>query len=191
MGKQGKQGDQNVFRHTAGVVAHTGLHTATVVSTEYVGDKFTKHGQKDMQMFVLRVKQDKADGTGVETADIHQQFHRSFHPQSALVRFLAGFGIHKKIGDEIDFNDLVGQKVIIVVAHSHPDANGVVHANVIGTKPPVQKPERPSEEPEIERLEEKVARMTRDYGADNPVVDSYRQQLTELKAKKEGTQCKN
>ena len=79
-------------------------------------------------MFVLSVFQLNDEGER-ETAEIHQQYHRSFSPQSSLVAFLAAFGIKAHRGMTLDFDDLVGQKLSIVVTHTK-DANGGTHANV-------------------------------------------------------------
>lgn len=192
--KEGKAGS-NVFTYTTGVVANEGVHTATVISTQYVGEKATIYGKKDFQMFHLRVTQPKVGG-GTETADIHQQFHRSFHPQATLTKFLKGFGYtNLGNGTKIDFDDLVGKSVTIVVHHDKK-SNGTVHANVTDTLPPnlPKQPPAPSSEERdakaIKGLEEKIARLIRDYGDNEQYLAPYRRELAELKAKMEGT-CKN
>jgi hypothetical protein len=117
----------NIFTDTTGVVAREGIHQATVTLTRHVGKTETIYGTKDFQMFHLEVRQPTDSGTW-EIAEIHQQYHRSFHPQAALVKFLEGFGIKACRGMRVDFDDLVGKKLNIVVTHS-TDANGI-HANV-------------------------------------------------------------
>lgn len=192
--KEGKAGS-NVFTYTTGVVANEGVHTATVISTQYVGEKATIYGKKDFQMFHLRVTQPKVGG-GTETADIHQQFHRSFHPQATLTKFLKGFGYtNLGNGTKIDFDDLVGKSVTIVVHHDKK-SNGTVHANVTDTLPPnlpKQEPAQKSQSRE-ERLlkdaERKLARLSQDYGDNEPIVIAQRKLVAELKTKTEGT-CKN
>lgn len=124
----------NVFTDTVGIIAREGIHAqAVVISTEHVGKTKTKYGPKDMQMFRLQVSQFNDAGER-EIAEIHQQFTRSFHPQSALVGFLAGFGINAQRGMTFDFDDLVGKKVNIIVTHS-VDVNGVKHANIKAIPP--------------------------------------------------------
>lgn len=119
----------NVFTHTVGIVAREGLHPqAIVTSTEHIGKRQTKYGPKDFQMFHLQVKQFSDDGTR-ETAEIHQQYHRSFGPRSSLTAFLAGFGVNAQPGMTYDFDDLVGKQVSIVVTHTI-DSNGSIHANI-------------------------------------------------------------
>jgi len=118
----------NVFTDTTGIIAREGIHQAAVLSTNHVGKKRTKYGTKDFQMFILCVPQINDEGDR-ETAEIHQQYHRSLSPQSSLVAFLAAFGIKARRGMTLDFDDLVGKKLQIVVTHSM-DANGVKHANV-------------------------------------------------------------
>jgi hypothetical protein len=127
----------NVITHSSGIVANEGPHVAVVISTEPRTDVFTKYGVRDMQMFVLRVKQRNADDME-EFAEIHQQYSRTLHPKSSLVKFIAGFGISP--GSEFDCDDLVGKKVNIIVTHSKPDVNGKVHAN-IQVLPPVKEQE--------------------------------------------------
>lgn len=117
----------NVFTDTAGVIACEGLHTATVIATHHVGERDTMYGKKDWQMFHLRVTQFNESGEQ-EVAEIHQQYHRSLNPQSSLVRFLTAFGIKAHRGMRIDFDELVGKKLSIVVEHT-VRANGV-HANI-------------------------------------------------------------
>lgn len=120
---------KNVFTDTGSVVAVEGVHTATVISTEYVGKVNTKYGPKEFQMFVLRVKQYDPTTSKPQTADIHQQFHRSFDPKATMTQFLAAFGIEAHAGMTFDFDDLVGHKLQIVVTHTK-DARGRIHANV-------------------------------------------------------------
>ena len=119
----------NVFTDTGGVIARQGMHTATIVATKHIGKQKTKYGMKDMQQFVLRVSQ-FSDTGAKETAEIHQQYHRSFDPKASLVKFLAALGIEAHRGMTVDFEDLVGRTLQIVVDHTPPDANGIVHANV-------------------------------------------------------------
>jgi hypothetical protein len=118
----------NVFTHTTGIVAREGLHQATVISTEHVGKTPTKYGTKDFQMFHLRVTRYN-DAGDKEIAEIHQQYHRSFNPRASMTVFLLGFGFKVQPGMTFDFDDLVGQKVNILVMHEE-DSNGIVHANV-------------------------------------------------------------
>ncbi len=130
MGKNGS----NVFIDTTGVLANQGLHSAanvTITKTEHVGKSSTKYGTKDFQMFHIQVKQFNSETGESEIAEIHQQFHRSFSPQSSLTKFLAACGFQVRRGMRFDFDDLVGCHVAIVVMHSAPDANGKVHANVV------------------------------------------------------------
>jgi hypothetical protein len=120
----------NIFTDTGGRLAREGLHYATIVSTKHVGNVQTKnYGTKDMQMFVFRVEQFNDDGQR-ETAEIHQQFHRSLSSKAALPKLLTALSVPIRRGMTIDFDDLVGKKLNIVVTHSKPDANGTVHANV-------------------------------------------------------------
>jgi hypothetical protein len=121
---------KNVFTDTVGILACEGLHQATVVSTHYVGKRKTQYGTKDFQMFHLRVIDQLNDAGDQETAEIHQQYHRSFDPKAALVRFLSAFGIKAYRGMTFDFDNLVGKKLNIVVTHTQPDTNGVIHANI-------------------------------------------------------------
>jgi hypothetical protein len=118
----------NVFTDTAGITAREGLHQATIISTHHVGRRKTIYGPKDFQMFTLQVKQFN-DNSERETAEIHQQYHRSFSPQASLTAFLAALGIKAQRGMTFDFNDTVGKKLDIVVTHSK-DAHGAIHANV-------------------------------------------------------------
>jgi len=121
----------NVFTDT-NTLAREGIHTATVIATKHIGKTPTKYGEKDFQMFHLQVHQFNEGGTKQETAEIHQQYHRSFHPQSSLVAFLAGFGIEASRGMTFDFDDLVGKKLNISVTHTKR-ANGV-HVNITPLK---------------------------------------------------------
>jgi hypothetical protein len=118
----------NIFTDTSGIIAREGIHTATVISTQHVGKRKTIYGMKDFQMFILQVAQ-FTDAGEPEIAEIHQQYHRSLSPRSSLVAFLAGFGIKAHRGMTIDFDDLVGRKINIIVIHTK-DVNGVIHANV-------------------------------------------------------------
>jgi hypothetical protein len=126
-GSSEKKG-KNVFTDTVGTIAREGVHQATVISTQHIGKRKTKYGTKDFQMFYLQVPQFNDVGDK-ETAEIHQQYHRSFDPRSALVPFLAAFGIAAYRGMTLDFDDLVGKKLNIVVTHA-TDANGIIHANI-------------------------------------------------------------
>jgi hypothetical protein len=119
----------NVFTDTAGTTANEGIHQAVVTQTKHVGRIKTKYGTKDFQMFHLQVSQFNPESGEHETAEIHQQYHRSLNPRSALVPFLAALGIRAHRGMTLDFDDLVGKKLNIVVTHS-TDVNGVKHANV-------------------------------------------------------------
>jgi hypothetical protein len=119
----------NVFTDTAGITAREGLHQATVVSTHHVGKRKTIYGPKDFQMFKLQVKQFNADDDKWETAEIHQQYHRSFSPQASLTAFLSALGIKAQRGMTFDFDDIVGKKINIIVTHAK-DAHGVIHANI-------------------------------------------------------------
>ena len=119
----------NKFTSTAGIVANAGFHKiATVISTKHVGKVQTKYGEKDMQAFVLRVKQTSDDGR-VVLADIHLQYHRSFSPQASLVPFLTAMGFEIYHGVEFDFSDCVGKTLPINVSHRR-DLHGRIHANV-------------------------------------------------------------
>jgi|SRR5579862_1151045 len=129
----------NVFTDTAGVTAREGHHQATIISTNYVGKKMTKYGPKDFQMFKLRVNQFNETTDEWEFAEIHQQYHRSFSPQASLTVFLAALGIKVRRGMTLDFDDLVGKKVPIVVTHTK-DAHGVIHANVKPLPPRIAQP---------------------------------------------------
>lgn len=119
----------NVFTDTGNVLAREGIHVATVTATKHTGKQKTKYGTKDWQMFYLQVTQFNDAGER-ETAEIHQQYHRSFDPKAGLVKFLAAFGIETRRGMTVDFDDLIGKKLNLVVTHTPPDANGVVHANI-------------------------------------------------------------
>jgi hypothetical protein len=119
----------NVFTDIAGITAREGLHQATVVSTKHVGRRKTKYGMKDFQMFVLQVIQFNADDDKWETAEIHQQYHRSFSPQASLTAFFSALAIKAQRGMTFDFDDLLGKKINIIVTHSK-DSHGVIHANV-------------------------------------------------------------
>jgi hypothetical protein len=125
---------KNVFTDTVGTTAREGLHQATVVSTSHVGRRKTKYGTKDFQMFVLQVKQTNPESGHWETAEIHQQYHRSLDPKSALVQFLAAFGIKACRGMTVDFDDLVGKRLNVLVTHT-TDVHGIVHANIKPIKP--------------------------------------------------------
>ena len=128
VGKTDAKPKSNVFTDTGGIVAREGLHLATVISTRHVGKSKTKYGLKDFQMFVLQVNQ-FTDAGEKETAEIHQQYHRSFDSKAALTAFLAAFGIRVQRGMTVDFDDLVGRQLQIVVTHAQ-DARGAIHANV-------------------------------------------------------------
>jgi hypothetical protein len=129
----------NVFTDTAGIIAREGLHQATIVSTQHVGKKKTIYGPKDFQMFKLQVKQFNEKTDEWELAEIHQQYHRSFSPQASLTLFLAALGIKVRRGMTLDFDDLVGKKVPIVVTHAK-DAHAVIHANVKPLPPRIAQP---------------------------------------------------
>ena len=119
----------NVFTDTTGILATKGLQRATVIKTEHRGRTKTKYGSKDMQMFILQVTQTNADTGETEIAEIHQPYHRSFNPRASLVKFLAAFDIKAVRGMRVDFDDLVGKKLDVMVIHD-TDANGRVHANI-------------------------------------------------------------
>ena len=80
-------------------------------------------------MFHLQSRQFNEQTGDSETAEIHQQYHRSLDPRSGLVTFLAAFGIKVHRGMTLDFDDLVGKKLNVVVTHSS-DAKGDKHANI-------------------------------------------------------------
>jgi hypothetical protein len=77
-------------------------------------------------MFHLQVTQFNPDTGEEEIAEIHQQYHRSLDPKASLVKFLTALGVEVKRGMTIDFDDLVGKKLQILVTHSRDGK----HANV-------------------------------------------------------------
>jgi hypothetical protein len=119
----------NLFTDTAGITTYEGLHQATIISTHHVGKRKILYGLKDFQMFKLQVKQFSPENNEWETAEIHQQYHRSFSPQASLTTFLAALGIKAHRGMTLDFDDTIGKKINILVTHSK-DAHGTIHANV-------------------------------------------------------------
>ena len=105
----------NVFTDTTGILANQGLHPkAKIVSTKHVGIVQTNEP---------------------ETADIHVRYHRSFHPQASLVKFLAALGIHAQRGTTLDFASLVGKTLSVSVFHTTNTEHATAHADIVPLMP--------------------------------------------------------
>jgi hypothetical protein len=127
--------DPNVWKDEPKIIlASEGRHdNAEIVATSYKGKSMTRqYGEKDWQLFVVRVSQ-LDDRGNCQTVEIHQPMHRSLQRDSALVRFMKALGMSTVRGQTLDFNSFIGKKLSIMVRHDR-DANGILHANFVPFK---------------------------------------------------------
>ena len=144
------------------VLAKDGWYTdAVIVETKYEGVKPTKYGNKDFQQIVVQITQTGDDGKP-QKAKAYIFPHRSLDSRSTLVRLLKALKVSATVGQEFDFDDLVGKKFLSIrVYHEkakggsmakftpeYPPSSLVVKASVFAEPVEPIEPEKP--EPEID-----------------------------------------
>ena len=110
--------DQNDFDGAAPWVVPPGIHAGVLAEVVDLGWQDSQWGYKHKLKLVFETSPEAGEHEGRQLTIDSAPMTISFHKRSALKPILDKLGFKPQVGDEFDFDDMVGTNVQLVVVHN-------------------------------------------------------------------------